>query len=366
MPLIDALRSVRDDQEIFGSDGLLPMALEEGSPDSRFVIVTGDNATGKSLYVEYVATRIERFAKQAGLAPDGRVGRYLLSMGFRASGGYGRAMIMGGQEANNSTGAMSIQTVVGGLNQVRLEQGRKREFPCLLVLDEPDLGLSDAYATALGDYIVEKTRDIDPLCLGIVVVSHNRAMLGRLVGRLADMGEDPHHAAMGPGHPGLQAWLAGGSAPKSITELLEVRNRNRSVHSKVSAILETRKKAAIQREFAEMRDERIRSSVRGNCTDIDRRRTNGASLLRDCHYGYEDGFWARQDPALSGRTARLVAPATPKVWDMVCLVLVEPDGTVVHEIDAVLPEALLAAESWCEAGVVADEVLSMVDPAQPR
>ena len=176
-------------------DSPFQAAVEAGA--ERLVVVTGENASGKSLYVRVAAAMLQ----QEGVLPVSVSIRERTGGGTHEMGGLRRA-IMFGDEQEHSTGATSVGVVQTAFGNLGAPQGS------LLIVDEPEIGLSEAYARALGEYIGRQTRDIPATCLGVLVVTHSRPLAQ---GLLDGFGERPTHAAVaaGPAQAGLAEWLDG-------------------------------------------------------------------------------------------------------------------------------------------------------------
>jgi energy-coupling factor transporter ATP-binding protein EcfA2 len=166
--------------------------------DERLLVVTGENASGKSL----VRRALTKFSRQDGLqvmdiSPEGK-----------ARGGIVGAMIYGTEE-DRSTGSNSARTI-----KKAIQTARARQEPHLIVLDEPDAGLSDEYAAGAGQAIAEFCASCPEMTKMVVVVSHRRA----LVSELASV--SPSQLCLG-GCPPLKEWLSRPVLAKSLEQLLE-------------------------------------------------------------------------------------------------------------------------------------------------
>lgn len=192
------LRSVIERSVLVGLEPTdKPVKCTYYSGDERLLVVTGENATGKSL----VRRALTKFARQDGLqvmdiSPEGK-----------ARGGIAGAMIYGTEE-DQSTGSNSARTI-----RKAILTARARQEPHLLVLDEPDAGLSDDYAAGAGAEIARFCSDCPEATRLVVVVSHRRS----LVGELSKM--RPAQLCLG-GCPQMGEWLARPPFPKSLDQLL--------------------------------------------------------------------------------------------------------------------------------------------------
>lgn len=140
--------------------------LRKGS--CRVAIIYGDNASGKS----YIARLIETEYRKSEI-PSRSV-----SVKNRTSGGIESSLIFG-REGRQSTGATSLKVMNKALNSA--EQDRYRS---LLVLDEPNLGLSKRYSRALGIHLAQRIEEMEKL--DIVIVSHDEQFIKTLLDNLTE------------------------------------------------------------------------------------------------------------------------------------------------------------------------------------
>lgn len=163
-----------------------------GAP--RLLVVAGENASGKSLFSRMLCARLHG----TGLLPISISIRERTGAGDSGMGGMRRVFMLG-DESDQSTGATSVQVVRSGFRNVK----QKKEST-LLALDEPELGLSDGYARAFGQYIGGQARETPKQCAGVVVVTHSRSLVAGLLG---GYGEPPTFVLL-DGDADLQRWLA--------------------------------------------------------------------------------------------------------------------------------------------------------------
>jgi predicted ATPase len=195
---------------LFNDDSPFRAAVAEAAP--ALVVVTGENASGKSLYVRVAAA----FARQDGVLPVSVSIRERTGAGTEEMGGLRRVMMFG-DEQEQSTGATSVGVVETAFNNLKRPQGS------LLIVDEPELGLSEAYARALGQHIGQKVQEIPSKCLGALVVTHSRALVRGLI---EGFGGLPTHVALaGESTPkaGLEEWLRV-SEYHSVDDVLALRD----------------------------------------------------------------------------------------------------------------------------------------------
>lgn len=222
-----ALERTIDDVEFWGENGLFPARLEYGAKDSRIVIMSGPNACGKSFACRYLASAIaaER-PKKAGQGEFFHIGMRLRTSG---SGQIGPKTFVYGDESEYSTGAVSMIALEGMLTNSKARTSRH-----VIALDEPDIGLSDEYALALGTKIAGFARDLPDMCDALVIVSHSRPLISKL------MPLKPHCLRFGA--LDTTTWLA--SPPQEATpeELETLASRNLNGFRAVSKLISERRR----------------------------------------------------------------------------------------------------------------------------
>jgi len=174
-----------------------PVKCQYHDGNKHLLVVTGENATGKSI----VRRALSSFARRDGLevidiSPEGK-----------SRGGIVGALIYGTEEYQ-STGSNSARTV-----RKALSTARSRTSQHVLILDEPDAGLSDEYAAGAGVEIAEFCSSCPATTMMTVVVSHRRALLSELA-KIS-----PSQLCLG-GCPPLKDWLNRIAPPKSLEHLI--------------------------------------------------------------------------------------------------------------------------------------------------
>lgn len=167
--------------------------------DDRVLVITGENAAGKSFLFQLMAAEISRHGiTSVTLSIRERTGAGTMEMSRLR-----RAFIYGDEEMQ-STGATSARVVKSGFHNAG------NENPGILMLDEPEMGLSDGYARALGELIGQTARKPEAdggmrdQCHGVVVVTHNRALVNGLIEGLR---ASPTFANLGDTPVDLNDWL---------------------------------------------------------------------------------------------------------------------------------------------------------------
>lgn len=133
--------------------------------EGKLVVITGENATGKSL--------VRRIVQVAG--HDNKVEVIHLSQEGRTSPGIQRAFVYGSEDWE-STGYISAHGVKGAIRT-----SRSRENQHILFLDEPDSGLSDGYAAGIGLQLLEFIQNPPDKLFALFVVSHSKPLIQQLI-----------------------------------------------------------------------------------------------------------------------------------------------------------------------------------------
>lgn len=171
---------------------------------SRLAVIVGDNASGKSFFRRLIEALCSRSKVEA----------ITLSMERRATGGFVSAAIYG-DESNNSTGQLSVQTVLTGIKTCQA-----RTSPHIIFWDEPDIGLSDSWAAGVGQTIGAFSQNLPEHTRAVFVATHSRALVRELLPR------QPHYIHFGDHAPeSLEAWLDSPVVPKDITMLDDLSRR---------------------------------------------------------------------------------------------------------------------------------------------
>lgn len=180
------------------------------------LIVFGDNASGKSL----ICSLIEAVVSEK--SPTRRV-----CIKNRVTASPSRAFIFG-DESTQSTGETSVRVI-----QKALAGAKQDDEPSLIILDEPDFGLSAKYSRALGRYLAQHIAELCARGSYLVIVSHSTPLLeafnNELEGKVSFFGINTHQS--------LDVWLAD-DTEKSLDELLGLTRLARLKESAISREME--------------------------------------------------------------------------------------------------------------------------------
>ena len=195
------------------ADDASPFRAKVMDGDSRVLLIVGENASGKSL----------AFRLLAQIASQHKVHAITLSIRERTGSGsfemanMRRAMIYG-DECTASTGATSASDVERGFANL------SGKGPALLCLDEPEIGLSEGYCEALGEYIGQQSRNMPEEACGVIVVTHSRRLAKGLA---AGINGNPSFLFMSgreeTAPSGFSDWLEGHDK-KTVEELMALKD----------------------------------------------------------------------------------------------------------------------------------------------
>lgn len=187
-PLIPLVQEVRDCGIAWTiEDAPLRCHFEPGHP--KVLFVAGENCSGKSYFVETLRSWCQHLLPKATT----------ISISIRERTGAGepgmsnmkKVMIFGSEESQ-STGATSASVVKRAFENL---PSRTRDgYQTLLVLDEPEMGLSESYSCAMGSYIAQCCKEAPEGIAGIVVVSHSKGLAAKLS---EGLGQIPSFVHMG-------------------------------------------------------------------------------------------------------------------------------------------------------------------------
>ncbi len=268
------LTELLDDLELFGPEGACPTRIEPAGAAPRVLLITGDNASGKS----FVCKAFGQFLTGEGASVE------FVGMARRASSD-GFQRMSSGDEGRQSTGQISVRTALRGMERLleapdTREAGRAR----VLILDEPDIGLSEAYAARLGQRIATFCATLPDDAFGVAVVTHNRE-IARAVAALG-----PTIVRVGDDLRPIADWLRDGPLPVDDAALDGLCDAAHDRYIRIVRLMEARKesartaRAAREAEMAgaiKVATERYRAVVRGASAYEDRERQAAERFLAD-------------------------------------------------------------------------------------
>jgi energy-coupling factor transporter ATP-binding protein EcfA2 len=143
---------------------IIEQLSQDFNDDANVLYLFGDNASGKSL----ISTLL------TGIVKEEKFHVRAVSMSNRIRPSMGRAFVFG-DETRQSTGESSIRGIKSAF-----DNSAQEETPTLIILDEPDLGLSPKYARALGRYIAQKSTEVKAAGIYVLVISHNPFLISSM------------------------------------------------------------------------------------------------------------------------------------------------------------------------------------------
>lgn len=168
------------------------------------VVVVGDNAGGKSF--------LRRIAH--GMCQRNKVEFMDISMeGRRGISGAPWLVFVYGDEQHHSTGELSSGTILTGIKTCR-----DRKTNHVIFWDEPDLGLSEAWAAGAGQAIREYVEQANKHTLAAFVVTHSRPLVQQLLPL------NPHYLHLGSdtAPETLEAWTKRKVRARKLSRLPEL------------------------------------------------------------------------------------------------------------------------------------------------
>lgn len=210
------LTDLLEEADFFGGNGICPVLFED-STLPNVLVISGENAGGKSFLCKVMTQHAREYAEIDGF----KLETMLVGMQMRTASGIQKALMFG-DESWESTGNISVRTALTGINTAI---GRTHRH--WLVLDEPDIGLAEGYAAALGRRFAEFASDLPENTLGFIVVSHSRALVRPLIHAGA------MSARVGLDRRPVAEWLEHGDQERSLEDLEGLK---KSAHQRFLAI----------------------------------------------------------------------------------------------------------------------------------
>lgn len=190
----------------FGIDGV-------STAGAKLVLVTGPNASGKSLLRRYFSSALRKLGIEC----------LHISQEGRATGGIERAFIYGAEDYQ-ATSEISARSVMGAFRT-----SKAREHSHAIILDEPEIGLSDESQTGMAQFILEQVSEDTPLLLTVIIMTHSRV----LISALKDMGACKF-ICLGGQYQTADEWLNREIKPISLADL---REQSVSTYRRIADIL---------------------------------------------------------------------------------------------------------------------------------
>lgn len=228
MNLKKSLLKVFGHSELFGVNSICPCKCEfelDNIIDKPFLIITGENASGKS----FLCKILDSFLRSTKNGEE-NILPMLIGMNKRSASGIVRAMMFGSEE-DQSTGEISINVIKGALNS-----SKKNDDKHLIMLDEPDIGLSEAYIPGLAHLLSEYYQNMSDSMQGFVLVTHNRVLVKHLMHLNSDTIRFGSEQT-------TQDWIENGPESKTLEELYELGKTSTTRYSRIHQYLKNQKKS---------------------------------------------------------------------------------------------------------------------------
>ncbi|MFW6220000.1 MAG: hypothetical protein ACOC33_04095 [bacterium] len=188
-----------------------PIQVKFDVGNENLVLITGDNATGKS-FVRRLYQSVIKLNNTETIH---------LSQQGRCSSGIPSLLIYG-DETHDSTGNNTVNTIFGGINTCKSRNNKH-----YIIWDEPEIGLSEKYAGGVGVEIKKFVEDLPKLTQGVVIITHSKPLVKQL------LPINPSHLRLG-NCPNLTEWINKIEEPGDLNEL---RERNRQTYKAIQSIL---------------------------------------------------------------------------------------------------------------------------------
>lgn len=163
---------------------------------NKLCIITGPNASGKSLLRKIVHVHYQRR----------KLFLLHLSQAARSTGGFGRCMVYGSED-DDSTGYNSINVFLKSF-----DNANKAE-PTGLLIDEPEIGCSEEVQLAMGLHLATRIQEL-PMLHGCYVITHSRLFVQSLLHL------KPTHFRLGDDMT-LEQWVNRPIHPANLQEVLD-------------------------------------------------------------------------------------------------------------------------------------------------
>ncbi len=226
MTLFNLIKEVLQDSRLWTHEEF-PFTAHIVPGDKRVALIVGENASGKSLLVQSIAA----FAHRHNIHNVSVSIRERTGAGLHDMAGMRRTMMFG-DESEQSTGATSVRVMEPAFNTIRSRAEEK--LKSILLFDEPDLGLSEGYACAMGTYLAREVKKLPELVLGTAILTHSRALAKALA---AELGHAPTFVKMGS-KQSFAEWLEGENA-KTVEELFALHEAGHKNWLKVHQLLDS-------------------------------------------------------------------------------------------------------------------------------
>ena len=222
----DLAQFVLEDSRIFKDEKCPFKGFLHYGDNPNILVIVGENSSGKSLVFKMMA----QWAKKTlNLSPITISIRERTGSGSFESSSF-RKIVMFGDESEQSTGATSVSAVLRGFKSANSNN------ESILMLDEPEIGLSSGYSSALGELIGRETltsfNSPESYCKGVVIVTHDRNLVKGICSQLEST---PSFLCMNK-NLNLNEWLES-SETRTIEDLINLKQISSTSRKAVNSIL---------------------------------------------------------------------------------------------------------------------------------
>ena len=181
-----------------------PFACDFTLQNPNLILITGPNASGKSLLRKILHGRVNK--KDMIYVNTSQQGR--------CTGGIERAFIYG-SEAEESTGFNSIKQIKKCFNSIK-----QYEKPCVVMLDEPEIGCSEEVQAAMGIRIADELSRIEdiPMLQCFFIITHSRQLVKYI------SSANPSHWRLSGDNMTLEQFVNREIAPADLDKITEESN----------------------------------------------------------------------------------------------------------------------------------------------
>lgn len=211
-----------------------PFTMDVKNQNSKVVIITGDNASGKSLLLKV----LKNYAKKTFNIKSIMVSlkEQLNPLGVDQT--EQRRMVCLKDDLNYSTGVSSVESVKRSFD---IMKKWTQDSDTIILLEEPEIGLAQGYEYALGQFIAENTlkeKDNEAFS-GLIIITHSKNVMKGIL----EQGVEPIFINMGKDFISMENWL-NIDDKKTVGQLLELLKPNKYKTEEIQVLSHKLKKAS--------------------------------------------------------------------------------------------------------------------------
>jgi len=196
--------------------------------DCKVLIVAGDNACGKSLFRRFLSGFLGMYYKEKKI----NAGVVDISQEARSRSGDISKCFIYGDENYESTGQITCHSILGCFHNIKNNESWDEK---VLIIDEPEIGLSEESQLGLATYIKTELQTCPAKLRGVVIITHSRY----IVSELKDVEGFKFHYIGEKKYKDAEAWLDRKIEANDITLLGKISHDR---YTKFRKALESKKK----------------------------------------------------------------------------------------------------------------------------